>query len=73
MVFLRGRYVSVWGFVKTWLPFLAIMVVGLYLGTWKFAVAWAGGVLLPLTAWFLIYALCIGKRVGGSSKAQSSA
>ena len=28
MLFFRGRYASLWGFTKTWLPFVAIMVVG---------------------------------------------
>ena len=65
MLFFRGRYASLWGFTKTWLPFVAIMVAGLYFGTWIFAAAWAGGILLPLTAWFLVYAWCINRQPGG--------
>jgi hypothetical protein len=32
LVFMRGRHVSAWGFLKTWLPFCAIMAVGLTFG-----------------------------------------
>ncbi|BDA41133.1 Transmembrane protein 222 [Coccomyxa sp. Obi] len=52
MVCLRGKHVSWWGAVKTWLPFCIIMGVGLAFGTWYFALAWACGLLLPLLLWF---------------------
>ena len=55
MIFIWGRYVSLLGAAKQWLPFSIIMPVGLYFGIWYFALAWAGGLCLPLIAWFLIY------------------
>ena len=60
---LLGRFPSVWGFIKTFLPFVVIMVVGLYFGTWIFATAYTG-VILPLTAWFFIYTFCINRQAG---------
>jgi hypothetical protein len=66
MVFLRGRYVSAWGAAKQWLPFCVIMPVGLCFGTWYFAVAWAGGLVLPLLAWFLLYNYVLNRQPLGS-------
>ena len=61
MVNIRGRYVSVWGAVKQWLPFVVFMPVGLYFGTWMFAVAYFG-VLALLIAWFMLYSYAFSGR-----------
>ena len=61
MVFLWGRYVSLLGAAKQWLPFCIIMPVGLYFGTWYFALAWACGLCLPIIAWFLFYNYALAK------------
>ena len=54
MIAVRGRYVSLWGAAKQWLPFLVFMPVCLYFGTWMFALAYFG-VLFLLIAWFAVY------------------
>ena len=61
MMFLKGWYVSCWGIMKTWLPFCIIMTIGLYFGTWMFAVAWAG-TFFTLMAWFLTYTFLLNKK-----------
>ena len=63
MIALTGRFTGVWGFIKTFLPFVVIMVVGLYFGTWIFATAYTG-VILPISLWFFIYTYCISGRAG---------
>ena len=71
MMALTGRFTGVWGFFKMSLPCVAIMVVGVYFGTWIFLTAYTG-VVLPLLAWFFIYTFCISRQ-GGTKPTKSPA
>lgn len=54
LMFVRSRFVGLIGFLKTFLPFLVAMVLGLYFGRWKFCVAYLGLVLISVL-YFTLY------------------
>jgi len=62
MILSKGRHVSWWGAVKTWLPFCIIMALGLAFGTWKFALAWTCGLFLPLLLWFIFQTYALKRK-----------
>ena len=54
LVFVKGQYTGMGGFLLTWLPFVIIMVPGLYFGRFIFLGVW-GGLVGSLICWFYVY------------------
>ncbi|GFH29781.1 uncharacterized protein HaLaN_28501, partial [Haematococcus lacustris] len=54
LVFFCARYTSLWGFLHTWLPFMTMVVLGVFYGRMVFLYVWLG-LSVPLLAWFIIY------------------
>ncbi|KAF5833098.1 hypothetical protein DUNSADRAFT_10679, partial [Dunaliella salina] len=54
MVFVQGRFTSGWGFLHTWIPFCAVVVLGGYFGRLIFLYCWLGIVGLIL-GWYCLH------------------
>lgn len=54
LVFFCARYTSIWGFLHTWLPFMTMVVLGVFYGRMVFLYVWLG-LSVSLLAWFIIY------------------
>ncbi|KAH9562877.1 hypothetical protein CY35_05G094200 [Sphagnum magellanicum] len=58
LVFFKGQYVSYWALVRTYAPFVMVLILGLVMTGWPFLIAWSIFVGLLVT-WFLIGTYCL--------------
>jgi hypothetical protein len=51
---MQGEHVGVAAVLKGWVPFVALMAFGIYLGGWPVALTW-GLLACLLVGWFVLY------------------